>query len=217
VTIQSGPDASQGDDAAEPFAELLAAPGVQEVVELRSSFGFMAFHGGSLEERTDVIASVAAEAGGASYYGVLQPDDLRWHLPSTRIRPAASPALARFFEHVDVVVTIHGFGRHGYWTSLLLGGGNRRLAGHVGRHLRPALPGYDVITDLERIPSGLRGLHPENPVNRARRGGAQLELPPRARGNTPRCPPPGVDGLVPDARALVDALAAAARSWPALA
>ena len=127
--------------------------------------------------------------------------------------PGGVPALAGFFDHVDVVVTIHGFGRDGYWTSLLLGGANRSLARHVGAHVRPALPGYDVITDLERIPSGLRGLHPENPVNQARGGGAQLELPPRARGNTPRCPPPGVDGLVPDARALVDALAAAALSW----
>lgn len=197
----------------EPFAELLATTGVREIVELRSSFGFMAYHGGSLEERTDVIASCAAGTAGASYYGVLQPPDLQWHLPSTSVRPAASAALARFLDHVDVVVTIHGFGRHGFWTSLLLGGTNRELAEHVGAHLRPALPRYDVVTDLERIPGGLRGLHPENPVNRARTGGVQVELPPRVRGNTPRCPRPGVDGLVPDARALADGLAAAASSW----
>ena len=61
----------------ELFAELLATPGVEEIVELRSTFGFMAFHGGSLEKRTDVIASMAAAASGASYYAVLQPSHLR--------------------------------------------------------------------------------------------------------------------------------------------
>ena len=42
------------------FADLLATPGVEEVCELRSRFGFMAYHGGALEEMTDVIASAAA-------------------------------------------------------------------------------------------------------------------------------------------------------------
>jgi len=204
---------STGGADRQPFAELLATPGVREVVELRSTFGFMAFHGGSLEERTDVIAAAAAEASSASYYGVLQPADLQWHLPSTQVSPAASSALAQFLDHVDVVVTVHGFGRHGYWTTLLLGGGNRALAEHVGAHLRTALPGYEVLTDLDRIPRGLRGLHADNPVNLPRGGGVQLELPPRVRGNTPRCPPPGPDGFVPETRALVEALVAAAGSW----
>ena len=53
------------------FAELLAQPGVEEVCELRSQFGFMAFHGGALEAMTDVIARAAADASGASYYGAL--------------------------------------------------------------------------------------------------------------------------------------------------
>ena len=50
---------------------------------------------------------------GASYYGVHQPPDLQWHLPSTAIDPAVSPALAGFLDHVDVVITVHGFGREG--------------------------------------------------------------------------------------------------------
>ena len=77
------------------FAELLAHPGVEEVVELRGSFGFMAYHGGSLEEATDVIAQAAAEQAGASYYGVHQPADLQWHIPSTQIDPAESSAPRR--------------------------------------------------------------------------------------------------------------------------
>ena len=128
------------------FAELLATPGVEEVIEQRGRFGFMAFHGGSLEEMTDIIARAAAEQAGASYYGVHQPKDLQWHLPSTAIDPAVSPALARFLDHVDVVVTIHGFGREGYWATLLLGGQNRELADHVGGHLRAR-------------PAGLRDRH----------------------------------------------------------
>ncbi len=197
----------------EPFAELLATPGVEEIAELRSTFGFLAFHGGSLEKRTDVIASLAAEAAGASYYGVLQPPDVRWHLPSTQVTPDASVALASFLSHVDVAVAVHGFGRTDYWTTLLLGGDNRDLADHVATHLRPALPGYEIVTDLDSIPAPLRGLDPRNPVNRPRRRGVQLELPPRVRGNTPNSPPVDAGGLVPDARALVDGLAAAASEW----
>ena len=63
--------------AKDPFAELLAMPGVQEVCELRGPIGFMAYHGGSLEEQTDVIACLAAERSGSSYYAVLQPDDVQ--------------------------------------------------------------------------------------------------------------------------------------------
>lgn len=201
-------------EADDPFAALLGSPGVAEVLELRSQFGFMAFHGGALEEVTDVVASEAAAAAGASYYGVLHPPGLDLHLPSTRFRPTSSDALARFVGHVEVVVTVHGYGRRGRWTTLLAGGSNRSLAEHVARHLRPALPAYEIVAELEDIPDGLRGLHPDNPVNLPRLGGVQLELPPRVRGRSPLAPRPGPDGLSPPTRALIVALAAAARAWP---
>ena len=38
------------------FAELLALPGVIEECELRGRLGFMAYHGGGLEETTDIVA-----------------------------------------------------------------------------------------------------------------------------------------------------------------
>lgn len=196
------------------FARLLATPGVEEVVELRSRFGFMAFHGGHLEAVTDVVASSAAEVSGASYYGVLHPKGLDVHLPSTRFRPTASAALAGFVDHVEVVIAVHGYGRRGRWTSLLAGGSNRPLAEHVAAHLRPALPGYEVVTDLGDIPAELRGLHTDNPVNRPPGGGVQLELPPRVRGRTPLSPPKGPDGLSAPTRDLIAGLAAAARGWP---
>ncbi|NDF68927.1 MAG: replication protein, partial [Actinobacteria bacterium] len=114
--------------------DLLAHPGVEEVSELRGTFGFMAFHGGSLEERTDIIARQAAERAGASYYGVHQPAGLRQHVPSHRFTADQSDALAEFLEHVDIVITVHGYGRRGLFTTMLLGGTNRALASHVSSH-----------------------------------------------------------------------------------
>jgi phage replication-related protein YjqB (UPF0714/DUF867 family) len=145
------------------FARLLATPGVEEVLELRSAFGFLAFHGGSLERMTDRIAGEAARRSGASLYAVVQPAGLREHLPSTQVTPDASPALAAFLDHVDVAVAIHGYGRHGLWSTLLLGGGNRALAAHVGTHLAAELEEHVVCTDLDRMPDGLRGVHPTTP------------------------------------------------------
>ena len=197
-----------------PFADLLAAPGVEEIVELRGSLGFMAYHGGALEAMTDVIAGAAAERSDASFYAVVQPDGMRDHLPSTKVRPAESPALASFLAHVDVVITIHGFGQRGLFGSLLVGGGNRHLAEHVGVRLRRHLPAYDVITDMEAIPSQLRGLHPDNPVNLPRDRGVQIELPPRVRGASPMWWDWEGPGLTPHTLALIDALAEAATTWP---
>jgi phage replication-related protein YjqB (UPF0714/DUF867 family) len=196
------------------FAALLAHPGVEEMATLRGPFGFMAFHGGSLEEMTDVIAARAAQRAGASYYGVLQPADLQWHIPSSDVDPAASPVLAGFLAHVRMVITVHGYGRAGYWTTLLVGGGNRRLAARVGAALRRALPAYQVLTELDRIPLDLRGLHPRNPVNLPAAGGVQLELPPRVRGQSPLWWDHDGDGLVPHTEALIDALAHVASTWP---
>ena len=110
------------------FASLLDTPGVEEVSELRSRVGFMAYHGGSLEAMTDVIASRAAERSSASLYAVVQPEGMRQHLPSIQVRPNESAVLATFLDHVDIVVTVHGYGRRGLFGSLLLGGTNRVLS-----------------------------------------------------------------------------------------
>jgi phage replication-related protein YjqB (UPF0714/DUF867 family) len=180
------------------FAELLAHPGVEEVCELRSTFGLMAFHGGNLEVGTDVIAERVAALAGASLYAVRQPSDLRWHIPSTAVQPSESAALARFLDHVQVVVAVHGYGREGFWTTLLLGGRNRSLATHLAGALRAAIEpqGYDVIDALDDIPAPLRGVHRANPVNLPRDAGVQLELPPRIRGTTPLSKPEHTEALV---------------------
>jgi phage replication-related protein YjqB (UPF0714/DUF867 family) len=184
-------------------------PGVVEEVELRSRVGFMAIHGGSLERRTAELARLAAEQAGASLYAVLQPEDLRWHLPSHLTDPGASAALAEFLAHVDVVFSLHGYGRAGYWTTVLLGGACRAMAARVGAALRDVLPEYTIVDDLDAIPPDLRGLHPDNPVNVVR-SGVQLELPPRVRGLGPYWHDRSDSELVPPARALVESLASLA-------
>lgn len=196
------------------FDELLAHPGVEEILVLRpAQVGFMAFHGGSLEQMTDDIAVAAAERSGCSIYAVVQPPDFRWHLPSAEIDPAHSPALSGFLDHVDVAIAVHGYGRAGLFTSLLLGGQNRPLATHLGAHLRAGLPDYQVVDELDDIPRELRGLHPDNPVNRPTGAGVQLELPPRVRGLGPFWQDSDHTGHAPHTEALIDALAAAATSW----
>jgi phage replication-related protein YjqB (UPF0714/DUF867 family) len=194
------------------LSELLADPSIVEASRLRSRFGFLAIHGGGLEQMTDVIAERAADAAGASLYLLRHPKDYPHHLPSARYLGTESERLAAFLDHVEVTVSLHGYGRIGRSTELLAGGRNRELADHVAGHLD--LPGYRVVTDLEAIPAELRGLHPDNPVNRVRGGGTQLELPTRVRGISPRSQPPDTDGLSPATSALVQGLAAAAHAWP---
>jgi phage replication-related protein YjqB (UPF0714/DUF867 family) len=198
------------------FAELLAHEGVEEDLELRSTFGFMAFHGGNLEEGTDVVAAAAAAGAGASLYAVRQPPSLRWHIPSIEVTPDDSPALRAFLDHVDVAVAVHGFGREGFWTTVLLGGANRVLADHVGGHLRASLdPAYVVVDQLDDIPRELRGVHPRNPVNACRGGGVQLELPPRTRSRSvPMWAELADHEPIPHTTDLVRGLIEAATTWP---
>ena len=198
------------------FPELIARPDVDEVCELRGRFGLMAFHGGNLERTTDVIAQEAAERSGASLYAVIQHAPLREHVPSITIRPEHSTRLREFLDHVHTVIAVHGYGRETQFWNVLLGGRNRRLAGHLAARLRAALPSaYGVIDNLDEIPRGLRGLHEDNPVNLPPNAGVQLELPPTIRWNkaarnwsdhegTPRAPQVGT---------LIDALADAVASW----
>ena len=183
------------------FADLLREPGVEERLCLRTGLGFMALHGGSLERGTAEIAEQAAARAGASLYAVLQPEGLRWHIPSKLTDPDASRALSAFLGHVELVVSLHGYGREQLRRTVLIGGANREFAAHAAAALRAALPQYRIVDQLNAIPASLRGLHPDNPVNRARCGGVQIELPTRIR-----------DGslVTADCDALVSALASLA-------
>jgi phage replication-related protein YjqB (UPF0714/DUF867 family) len=195
--------------------ELLATDGVTEHCELRSRFGFMALHGG-LEANTWEIAREAAERTGASLYGVVQPEQLTWHVPSNRYALGESDLLRSFCDHVDVAISLHGYGgvkdRPDRWLTICVGGGGRDAAHVVGAALRVELPDYAVLDELGDIPPQYRGVHPDNPVNRVRHAGVQIELPPRVRGTSPVWAdhPFEAEPWVPHTRALLDALVLAA-------
>ena len=96
------------------LAELLTMPGVREECMLRSYVGFMALHGGSQDRGTEQIARRAAEQAGASYYAIVHPSGLRVHLTSRLHNPDHSVYLRAFLKHVDVAISVHGFGRDGF-------------------------------------------------------------------------------------------------------
>ena len=162
---------------------LLETSDAYEELEIRSEVGLMAYHGGTLEKATDAIARETAELCGASYYGLIQTNDDPLHFPSTKLFDYGSENLNVFFQHVRVVITIHGYGREHLFHSVLLGGRNRALASHLASFLKMALPDYSFENDLEQIPKELRGLHPKNPVNIPALTGVQVELPPTLRWN----------------------------------
>ena len=155
------------------FDELLAHPEVSETAILRSPIGVMALHGG-IEKKTGTIASKIADRAGASLYVVHQSERLRWHVPSIHYDPGMSRHLARFLEHVDIAVSLHGFGRRHLERSVLVGGASSELAAEMSDRLRTATK-LNVVSG-EEIPAGLKGRHPANPVNMPRGGGVQLEL-----------------------------------------
>ncbi len=198
------------------LAQLLDRADVLEELEIRSRFGFMAYHGGTLEKATDPIAREAAALAGASYYGLLQSDPEPIHITSKKLIPDQSASLAAFLEHVEVVITVHGYGREHLFHSVLLGGTNRALARHVAAHARFALPRYTFEDDLKDIPAELRGQHQLNPVNKPRDAGVQIELPPTIRWNRDEWGWSDNDGIgrASQVNTLIRVLAGAARAWP---
>src|SRR5258708_13235080 len=99
---------------------------------------------------TDVIAEHAADAAGASVYLIRHPDRYPHHVSSARFVRDESARLAEFLDHVDVAVSLHGYGRIGRATQLLAGGGNRAPAPHPADHLEP--PRYPVRAHLPQLP-----------------------------------------------------------------
>ena len=152
---------------------------------LGSPLGVMAYHGGNLEVGTDLIADAVADRTGASRYVVRQPDDLRWHIPSRQFRPEESDRLAAFLDHVDEVITIHGYGRRSMFTTVLLGGRHRELAAHRRHAPADTLPGYEVIDDLDDIPAALAASTPRTRSTDPAAAGCRSNCRPRVRGNGP--------------------------------
>jgi phage replication-related protein YjqB (UPF0714/DUF867 family) len=216
------------------LAELLALPVVQEHCVLRSRVGFMALHGGSQDRGTDQLARRAADRAGASYYAIVQPAGLRVHLTSRRHNPDDSEQLRAFLHHVDVAISVHGFGRDSFalWIDrerglvvepygpamrgsqsgplrgIIVGGLNCDLLESARHLLGHRFEGYHVADERVRL-----GFHPENPVNLPAGKGIQIELPPGLRGigDFGQQFEPGRDGVVTEvADALVELAARAA-------
>ncbi|HWF15705.1 MAG TPA: poly-gamma-glutamate hydrolase family protein [Acidimicrobiales bacterium] len=185
------------------LAELLTVPGIREECVLRSSVGFMALHGGSQDRGTEQIARLAARRADASFYAIVQPSRLRIHLTSRLHNPDDSPRLRAFLEHVDVAISVHGFGRDGFafWIDpdcglivepygpalrgkqreplrgIIVGGLNAPLVDAARKLFDGRIAGYHVADERIRL-----GFHPDNPVNRPSAHGVQVELPPGLRG-----------------------------------
>jgi phage replication-related protein YjqB (UPF0714/DUF867 family) len=163
----------------------------------------MALHGGSQDRGTDQIARRAAELSGASYYAIVQPDRLRVHLTSRLHDPEHSDLLRSFLEHVEIAVSVHGFGREGFslrvdplrgplieaygparrgaqtgpLRGIILGGQNADLLAAARQLFHDRFPGYHVADERVRL-----GFHRDNPVNLPAAHGVQVELPPGLRG-----------------------------------
>jgi len=130
--------------APQSLSELLSdVSGWSRSAGLRSRFSvFLAIHGGGLEEmdRRDRRGG-AADASDASVYLVADnPEPLSHNPPVVGALFTAdeSARLAEFLDHVDIAVSLHGYGRIGRATQLLAGGHNRATGRPCGRPSRPA-------------------------------------------------------------------------------
>jgi len=163
----------------------------------------MALHGGSQDRGTDQIASRAAELSGASYYAIVQPNRLRVHLTSRLHDPDHSDYLRTFLQHIEIAVSVHGYGREGFslrvdplrgplidaygpalrgaqtgpLRGIILGGQNPELLAAARQLFHDRFPGYHVADEGVRL-----GFHRDNPVNLPSAHGVQIELPPGLRG-----------------------------------
>ena len=140
---------------------------------------------------------------GASSYAIVQPRGLRVHLTSRYHDPAQSERLRRFLDHVEIAISVHGFGRDGFCLSvdparglviepygpalrgtqtgplrgIIVGGRNADLLELARGLLHDRFAGYRVADERVRL-----GFHPANPVNLPSAQGVQIELPPGLRG-----------------------------------
>ena len=172
------------------LAELRHARGSEKSGYSRSNVGVMALHGGSQDRGTEQIARRAADQAGASYYAIVQPPGLRVHLTSRLHNPDHSARLQAFMEHVDVAISVHGFGRDGFafWIdpdrgliiepygpaivgrqagplrAIIVGGMNSQLVEAACELFQRRFAGsYHVADERVRL-----GFHPDNPVQMCR-------------------------------------------------
>jgi phage replication-related protein YjqB (UPF0714/DUF867 family) len=141
-----------------------------------------------------------------------------------------------FLDHVEIVISVHGFGRDGFalWIDpgrglvvepygpelrgsqtgplrgIILGGLNADLLDNTRQVLHGRFAGYHLADERVRL-----GFHPDNPVNRPPAHGVQIELPPGLRGigDLGECLVPTEGGVVVE---VIDALVELAKRAGAL-
>ncbi|MFD8807391.1 poly-gamma-glutamate hydrolase family protein [Streptomyces sp. NPDC059597] len=176
----------------ETTTERLRLDGTEFVLRLTprdSRLGLLALHGG-LEGGTAELAEEVAARTGATCLTFSQPAPPRRHISSHLLSKARSRTLEAFLSAVSLTISLHGHLRPATPDAIFLGGTNREAAQILAEALRTLTPSFTPVTDLTAIPSGLRGLHPSNPVNLTREGGVQIELPLTARTRGLRDVPP---------------------------
>ena len=90
-------------------------PGIREERILRSNVGFMALHGGFAGPRHPTRSPEGQPKKPARPTTPLSSlPALRVHLTSRLHNPDDSAHLRSFLEHVDVAISVHGFGRDGF-------------------------------------------------------------------------------------------------------
>ncbi|MEV6118327.1 poly-gamma-glutamate hydrolase family protein [Streptomyces sp. NPDC052109] len=166
--------------------------------------GLLALHG-SNEGGTAQLAETVARHCGATSLVFTQPGVHRpVHIPSPRMAAEPCGLLREFLERVSLTVSLHGHKRPEAPHAVFLGGRHRDAAHVLADALTVHAPHFPAVTDLSAIPSGLRGVHPRNPVNLTRLAGVQVELPllARTRGGADIPPREVVEALVTGVREL---------------
>jgi phage replication-related protein YjqB (UPF0714/DUF867 family) len=111
--------------------------------------------------------------------------------------------LRAFLQHVEIAISVHGFGRDSFSLNvdpaggvviepygpalrgsqtrplrgIIVGGKNSELLEVARRLLHDRFAGYRVADERVQL-----GFHPDNPVNLPTAQGVQIELPPGLRG-----------------------------------
>lgn len=167
-----------GKDRYSGFAALQAAekPGEAFRVTARdrgAPVTVLAVHGGGIEAGTAEVARAVAQEDWNLYLleGLLGQDDGRLHVTSKHFDDPAAVALA---TAAVLALSVHGSRDEG--EGVCVGGSARGPRRRVAQALRAG--GFSVEEPCRRLPGRSR----RNIVNRAQRGGVQLELARGLRG-----------------------------------
>lgn len=144
----------------------------REIYDRNSPVSVFAVHGGDIETGTSRLARSIAGADFNLYIfnGWLGKDSRRLHVTSVNFD---DPAALTLSSAAVFAVSLHGQMDKGQWTCV---GGSNAEAGKVFADALLAA-GFEAEFPCRRLP----GANARNIVNRAQKGGVQLELTPRLR------------------------------------